>query len=85
MLTCKSEFLHQLLSNLYMLDPQSYNHMHGELCGVCVCCYVIFAGLASLEMQLADEPVQGKWKISVDIGGNTETQEFKVEEYGKLQ
>ena len=34
-------------------------------------------------MKLADEPVQGTWKINANIGTTTEEQVFKVEEYGK--
>ncbi len=45
----------------------------------------LVAGLASLEMVLAHEPVLGSWKISVELTGYpTQTQIFKVEEYGQL-
>ncbi|XP_018320205.1 CD109 antigen [Agrilus planipennis] len=38
-------------------------------------------GTVSLEYQLSDQPVFGKWKIKVDAQGQTEESTFDVEEY----
>lgn len=41
-------------------------------------------GLASLRMELSDEPTLGLWKISALIDGNTQVQTFTVDEYGTV-
>ena len=45
--------------------------------------FIMLIGLVSLEMPLSQEPVLGVWMVKADIGGHIETQDFKVDEYGK--
>eukprot|EP00920_Eleutheroschizon_duboscqi_P030807 GHVT01074384.1.p1 GENE.GHVT01074384.1~~GHVT01074384.1.p1 ORF type:complete len:380 (+),score=2.52 GHVT01074384.1:153-1292(+) len=38
-------------------------------------------GIVSLEIDLSEDPVLGKWKISAEIDGGQESDTFKVDEY----
>ena len=44
----------------------------------------LYKGLASLRMDLSDEPTLGQWKIIVNVDDNRKEQTFTVDEYGTL-
>ena len=48
------------------------------------CIFDMILGLASLRMDLSDEPTLGQWKIIANIDGNRQEQTFVIDEYGKI-
>ena len=50
----------------------------------CACVLHMNLGLASLRMDLSDEPTLGQWKIIANVGGNRQEQTFVIDEYGKI-
>nr|AVP12670.1 complement C3-like [Pseudopotamilla reniformis] len=66
------------ITEIFIQDPSGIRMMQWRNVDVAQ-----FQGIADLEMPMSEEPVQGKWKITVITSddGTTEIQEFKVEEY----
>ena len=55
---------------------------------ILVCAFIthkLYVGLASLRMDLSEEPTLGQWKIIVNVDNNRKEQTFTVDEYGWYQ